>query len=242
MSIKMKELPKSERPYEKLELYGEKTLSNAELLAIIIKTGTKDETSVELAQRILKLNDTDTEDLSYLQALSIEELMQIKGIGKVKAIQLKAVTEIAIRMFKTSNYKAITIKQPHDLAKILMSELKFEKSEKVKIIVLNNKNEIQKIKDIATGGSNFANVSIKDILSEPIKMKAPKIIVVHNHPSGDSTPSKQDIVFTEQLYEISELMGIQLLDHLVIGNMNYTSIFISFHILKKNFNNSKCTN
>ena len=220
----MKELPKSERPYEKLELYGEKTLSNAELLAIIIKTGTKDETSVELAQRILKLNDTDTEDLSYLQALSIEELMQIKGIGKVKAIQLKAVTEIAIRMFKTSNYKAITIKQPHDLAKILMSELKFEKSEKVKIIVLNNKNEIQKIKDIATGGSNFANVSIKDILSEPIKMKAPKIIVVHNHPSGDSTPSKQDIVFTEQLYE-SELMGIQLLDHLVIGNMNYTSIF-----------------
>ena len=199
----MKELPKSERPYEKLELYGEKTLSNAELLAIIIKTGTKDETSVELAQRILKLNDTDTEDLSYLQALSIEELMQIKGIGKVKAIQLKAVTEIAIRMFKTSNYKAITIKQPHDLAKILMSELK----------------------DIATGGSNFANVSIKDILSEPIKMKAPKIIVVHNHPSGDSTPSKQDIVFTEQLYEISELMGIQLLDHLVIGNMNYTSIF-----------------
>ena len=84
----MKELPKSERPYEKLELYGEKTLSNAELLAIIIKTGTKDETSVELAQRILKLNDTDTEDLSYLQALSIEELMQIKGIGKVKAIQL----------------------------------------------------------------------------------------------------------------------------------------------------------
>ena len=210
MSIKMKELPKSERPYEKLELYGEKTLSNAELLAIIIKTGTKDETSVELAQRILKLNDTDTEDLSYLQALSIEELMQIKGIGKVKAIQLKAVTEIAIRMFKTSNYKAITIKQPHDLAKILMSELKFEKSEKVKIIVLNNKNEIQKI---------------KDILSEPIKMKAPKIIVVHNHPSGDSTPSKQDIVFTEQLYEISELMGIQLLDHLVIGNMNYTSIF-----------------
>ena len=110
----MKELPKSERPYEKLELYGEKTLSNAELLAIIIKTGTKDETSVELAQRILKLNDTDTEDLSYLQALSIEELMQIKGIGKVKAIQLKAVTEIAIRMFKTSNYKAITIKQPHE--------------------------------------------------------------------------------------------------------------------------------
>lgn len=225
MSIKMKELPELERPYEKLELYGEKILSNAELLAIIIKTGTKDETAIELAQKILKLNDTNTEDLSYLKELSIEELMQIKGIGKVKAIQLKAVTEIAIRMFKTSNYKAVTIKQPYDLAKILMSELKFEKSEKVKLIILNNKNEVQKIKEIATGGSNFANVSIKDILSEPIKMKAPKIILVHNHPSGDSTPSNQDRVFTEQLYEISELMGIQLVDHLVIGNMNYTSIF-----------------
>ena len=221
----MKEFPELERPYEKLELYGEKILSNAELLAIIIKTGTKDETAIELAQKILKLNDTNTEDLSYLKELSIEELMQIKGIGKVKAIQLKAVTEIAIRMFKTSNYKAVTIKQPYDLAKILMSELKFEKSEKVKLIILNNKNEIQKIKEIATGGSNFANVSIKDILSEPIKMKAPKIILVHNHPSGDSTPSNQDRVFTEQLYEISELMGIQLVDHLVIGNMNYTSIF-----------------
>ena len=219
----MKELPKSERPYEKLELYGEKTLSNAELLAIIIKTGTKDETSVELAQRILKLNDTDTEDLSYLQALSIEELMQIKGIGKVKAIQLKAVTEIAIRMFKTSNYKAITIKQPHDLAKILMSELKFEKSEKVKIIVLNNKNEIQKIKDIATGGSNFANVSIKDILSEPIKMKAPKIIVVHNHPSGDATPSKEDITFTNNIFTSGKIIGIPVIEHVIIGNNKYYS-------------------
>lgn len=225
MSIKIKELPEEERPYEKLELYGETTLSNAELLAIIIKSGTKEETSVQLAQRLLKLNDTEGEDLNYLQSLTIEELTQIKGIGKVKAIQLKAVGELAIRMFKTSNYKKRVIKEPNDLAKILMSELKFEKSEKVKLVILNNKNEILKIKEIASGGANFANVSIKDILAEPIKMKAPKIILVHNHPSGDSTPSKQDIMFTEQLYEITELVDIQLLDHLVIGNMNYTSIF-----------------
>lgn len=225
MSIKMKELPELERPYEKLELYGEKALSNAELLAIIIKTGTKEETSVDLAQKILSLNDTEEEDLIFLQTLTIEELMQIKGIGKVKAIQLKAVSELAIRMFKTSNYKKTIIKQPHDLAKILMSELKFEKNERVKLVILNNKNEILKIKEITSGGSNFANVSIKDIMSEPIKMKAPKIILVHNHPSGDSTPSEKDIIFTEKLFEIAELMGIQLVDHLVIGNMNYTSIF-----------------
>ena len=225
MSIKIKELPELERPYEKLEIYGEKALSNAELLAIIIKTGTKEETSVQLAQRLLNLNNSKEEELNFLQNLSIEELTQIKGIGKVKAIQLKALGELAVRMFKTSNYKKITIKEPHDLAKILMSELKFQMSEIVKIVILNNKNEILKIQDIASGGTNFSNVSIKDIMSEPIKMKAPKIILVHNHPSGDSTPSTQDIKFTNQIYKAAELLGIQLLDHIVIGNMNYTSIF-----------------
>lgn len=221
--MKIKDLPLSERPYEKLELYGAEKLSNAELLAIIIKTGTKEKTVITIAQEILKLQNGN--NLRFLQDLSIEDFMKIKGIGKVKAIQLKAVGELAIRMFKTSNYKKSVIKEPHDLAKILMSELKFEKSEKVKLVILNNRNEILKISEIASGGTNFANVSIKDILSEPIKMKAPKIILVHNHPSGDSTPSKQDIMFTEQLYEITELVGIQLVDHLVIGNMNYTSIF-----------------
>lgn len=221
----MKELPELERPYEKLELYGETALSNAELLAIIIKTGTKEETSVGLAQKLLSLNHTTMEDLNYLFTLSMEELTKIKGIGKVKAIQLKAVGEIAIRMFKTLNYKKITIKQPHDLAKILMSELKFEKNEIVKVVVLNNKNEVLAIKNIAIGGANFANVSLKEILVEPIRMQAPKMIVVHNHPSGDATPSQQDIIFTEQLYDAAEMLGIQLVDHLVIGNMNYTSIF-----------------
>lgn len=225
MSIKIKELPELERPYEKLQLYGEKSLSNAELLAIIIKTGTKEETSVELAQRLLKLNNTEAEDLSYLQNLTIEELTKIKGIGKVKAIQLKAVGELAIRMFKTSNYKKITIREPQDIAKILMSELRFEKIEQIKLIILNNKNEILKMQEIAKGGVNFASVSIKEILSEPIKMQAPKIILVHNHPSGDSTPSKQDIIFTEKIYDIAMMLGIELVDHLVIGNMNYTSIF-----------------
>lgn len=225
MSIKIKELPESERPYEKLELYGEQNLSNAELLAIIIKTGTKSETSVQIAQKLLNLNDTEIDSLNFLHSLSIEELMQIKGIGKVKAIQLKAVCELSLRMSKPSNYKKIVIKEPYDLAKILMSEFRFEKREIAKIVVLNNKNQILKIKDIAYGGSNFANVSIKDILVEPITMKAPKIILVHNHPSGDSTPSEQDIQFTNRVFESAETFDIQLIDHLVVGDMNYTSIF-----------------
>lgn len=221
----MKELPELERPYEKLENYGEKMLSNAELLAIIIKTGTKEETSVQLAQKILSQNDTKMEDLNYLQNLSIEELIQMKGIGRVKAIQIKAVTELATRMSTPSNYKKVTIKEPKDLAKLLMKELRFEKREIAKLVVLNNKNEILKIIDIAIGGTNFANIEMKDILSEPIKMKAPKIMLVHNHPSGDPTPSRQDIEFTNHVYEICSMLDIQLIDHLVIGDLNYISIF-----------------
>ena len=125
MTIKIKELPSAERPYEKLELYGEKNLSNAELLAIIIKSGTKEETSVQLAQKILKLNENAKEDnLNFLRNISIEELMQIKGIGKVKAIQLKAVCELGVRMSKPSNYKKI--KNKFSLNNILsLSEMNF---------------------------------------------------------------------------------------------------------------------
>lgn len=225
MPITIKELPELERPYEKLEWYGEKVLSNAELLAIIIKTGTKQETSVQLAQKILNLGDTESEGINFLRNITIEELMQINGIGKVKAIQLKAVGELANRMTRPASVKKIIIKEPFDLAKIIMEELRFENKEIAKIVILNNKNEVIKMKDIAVGGTNFANIAIKDILEEPIKMKAPKIILVHNHPSGDATPSQQDIIFTNHLYDATTLLGIQLLDHLVIGNKTYTSIF-----------------
>ena len=151
--MKIKELPELERPYEKLEMYGEKVLSDAELLAIIIKTGTKEETAVQLAQRLLSLNNTEEENLKFLQTLTIQELMEQKGIGKVKAIQLKAVGEIAIRMFRTSNYNKKIIKKPQDLAKILMSDLYYQKEEIVKIVILNTKNEILKIEEQIKDGT-----------------------------------------------------------------------------------------
>ena len=225
MSLKMKELPELERPYEKLELYGEKNLSNAELLAIIIKTGTRTENSVQIAQKILSMNNESIDELNFLRNVTIEELIKIKGIGKVKAIQLKAVCELAIRMSRPNNYKKIKVRQPYDLAKILMNELRFEKKEIAKIVILNEKNETLKIQDIAIGGTNFAEIGMKDILSEPIKMKAPKIILVHNHPTGDCTPSNSDITITNRLYDAAQILGIQLLDHIVIGDMKFTSIF-----------------
>lgn len=224
MSLKMKELPEMERPYEKLEIYGEKSLSNAELIAIIIKTGNKEESSLEVAQKILNLDKSKKGDLNFLQELSIKDLMKIKGIGKVKAIQLKAICELTIRMSRPANYKKIQVKTTKDVAKLLMNEMRFLKKEIVKIIVLNNKNEILTIKDIGMGIANFVELGLKDVLLEPIKLEAPKFIIVHNHPSGNATPSRQDIIFTEKLAEMSGKLGIELLDHIVIGDLDYKSV------------------
>ena len=226
MSIKIKELPISERPYEKLELYGEKALSEAELLAIIIKTGTKNETAVELAKRILGLNENiNANNLNFLRETSIEEFMQIKGIGKVKAIQLKALCEFASRMNKPLDYRKIKIQSPKDIVKVLQDEMKYLKIEQLKLVILNNSNEILKIQNITEGNANIVSADAKNILSEVIKIQAPKIILIHNHPSGNLVPSQSDIEFTKKIKKASEILGIQMLDHIIIAENGYTSIF-----------------
>ncbi len=225
--MKIKELPLSERPYEKLENYGADNLSNAELLAIIIKTGTKEESSVSIAQKILNLKEnTDKDNLRFLQDISLEEFMKIKGIGKVKAIQLKAICELTKRIARPINSKQKPIKGPEDVARILIPEIRYEKREIAKVIILNSKNIILRIINISLGGTNFAYLEPKDVLAEAIKMQAPKIILVHNHPSGDTKPSKGDYNVTDRIYEAAELMGIQLLDHIIIGDGTYQSLLL----------------
>lgn len=227
MPMKMKELPISERPYEKLEMYGENTLSNAELLAIIIKSGTKEESSVTLAQKILSLGENKKckqDNLKFLQELSIEEFMKIKGIGKVKAIQLKALCELAKRISRPIEQIKTKVNRPKDIANLLMDELKVEKREIVKVIIMNSQNVILKIQTIAQGGTSSAQVDSKDVLIEAVKIGAPKIILIHNHPSGESKPSGADIEFTKKIEKAAEILGIQLLDHIVIGYNQYTSI------------------
>ncbi len=220
MPLKIKELPKCERPYEKLEKYGEKMLSNAELLAIIIKTGTKEENSIDIANRILLMSNS----LKGLQNLSLTDLKNIKGIGNVKAIQLKSICELAKRMSKENDIM-FQVKYPKDVATLFYEEFKLEKQEIFKIIILNTKNYITKIIDFAKGKIDSINLDIKQILQEVIKQDADRIIIVHNHPSGDPNPSKADINFTKKLYKASETVGIKLIDHIVIGFNKYESIF-----------------
>lgn len=225
--IRLKELPDLERPYEKLLFYGAEKLSNSELLGIIIKTGTKEENAVVLAQRVLGVKSKEKNfkenDLRNLLDLTIEEFMKIKGIGKVKAIQLKALCELTKRMsvpIKDTNI----VKSSSDVANLLMEEMRYEKREKVKLLVLNSKNIILRIKEISYGGTNFAVIEPKDILIEAVKSEAPRIILVHNHPSGDPTPSKSDFEVTKRIKEAAKILGVELLDHIVIGDGEYRSI------------------
>ena len=227
--MKIKELPVTERPYEKLELYGEKMLSNSELLAIIIKNGTKEQTAIDISNIILsKINN----NLKELQDITLAEFMNIQGIGKVKAIQLKAVCELTKRMSRPINDTKIRIKNTKDIANIFMDELGREKREIVKLVLLNTKNIIMKIVDISYGGTSSAQVNPKDIMAEAIQIGAPKILLIHNHPSGDPEPSFADFEITERIEKASKIMGIELIDHIVIGDGSYESIF-----LKRGVNN-----
>ena len=190
MSIKMKEVPILERPYEKLVMYGAEYLSDSELLAIIIKTGSKNESAVSLAQRILALNKDNNNDITFLKDISLNELIKINGIGKVKAIQINALGELAKRIGTPINKSKIIIKTPKDVANLLMKQMRYEKTEMVKVVILNNKNVVQRVVDISMGATNFAVVEPRDVFSEAVKMQMPRIILVHNHPSGDTMPSK----------------------------------------------------
>lgn len=223
--MSIKKMPISERPYEKMQMYGAEKLSNSELLAIIIKTGTKDKSAVQVAQSILSMKKTK-QNMRFMQDMSIEEFMSIKGIGKVKAIQLKAICELTKRMSAPIEEINVKINCPADVGRLLIDELRFERREKVKVLILNTKNVLLKIVDVSYGGTDFAVIEPKDVLSEAIKIGAPKIILVHNHPSGDPRPSKQDIDVTKRIYESAQILGIRLLDHIVIGDEKYESIFL----------------
>lgn len=218
----IKKLPNSERPYEKLEMFGEKTLSNSELLAIIIKTGTKEQTAIGLAQNILAINPN--KEIRSLQEISLQDLKKIKGIGRVKAIQIKAVCEIAKRMKMPLSLNTV-IKTPKDVADLLIEELRYEKREIVKLLILNTKNVVRKILDITVGEESSARINIKTILEETLKTGMTKFILVHNHPSGNCNPSNEDIETTKNIENASKIVGLQLLDHIIIGDGTFYSIY-----------------
>ncbi|MBR6641439.1 MAG: DNA repair protein RadC [Clostridia bacterium] len=223
--LSIKDIPLEDRPYEKFEKYGSLILTDAELLAIVIKSGSKELNSVDVARLLLSKHESGYAGFKYLEEASLEELMKVRGIGKVKAIQIKAVLEIAKRINSNKlNETKIKITSPKQVYDMLSSELKDAKVEHVKVILLDAKSHVKSVITVCIGMTNKSMVSPKEILSEPIKQLASSIVLVHNHPSGDTTPSRQDILLTKKIIDYATIFDITLLDHVIIGANGYTSI------------------
>lgn len=220
--LKIKELPIGERPYEKLEVVGAEHLSNAELLAVIIKTGTKSYTAVELAQHVLRLSHDGR--LSSLNNLSIEQLKGIKGIGRVKAIQIKAALELSKRVATKDGLLHHAIKSANDVNNLLMEEMRYLKKEVFKALLLDTKNQVIKVVDVSIGSLNSSIVHPREVFSEAVKCGSNSIIFVHNHPSGDPTPSTEDLQTTRRLENAGDILGIKVLDHIIIGDGKFVSL------------------
>jgi DNA repair protein RadC len=221
--LTIKDLPVDERPRERLQRLGARALSDAELLALLIRTGTRSESALVLAQRLLK-GDGGKNGLAFVVDASIEELSKIKGIGLAKSVQLKAAVELGRRISANTWRHGFTINCPSDVKDLLMEEMRFLEKEYFKAILLNIKNHVIAIEEISVGSLNTSIVHPREVFKPAIRRSSASIILVHNHPSGDSTPSREDIEVTSRLVESGKIIGIQVLDHVIIGDGCITSL------------------
>lgn len=218
--MKINDLENHQKPRERMLNYGASHLSHAELLAILINTGRKGYSSLDIANELLK----SIVNLKELKHLSINDLNKIKGVGLYKALTLKAAFELGERMHSGSVDDKIQINSPKDVADFMMGKMEHLTQEKFIALFLNSKNIIIKQKTIFMGTLNSAIVHPREIYSEAVKCASNAIIVLHNHPSGDTTPSLEDIKTTDRLRECGDILGIQLLDHVIIGDHTYLSM------------------
>ena len=213
-------------PYEKFEKFGPEALTDAELLAIIIRTGTQDCNSVELGKRILKLGSQSgqAKGLLTLQHVSLPELMNIKGIGKVKAIRIKCVTEFSKRIAKETFQHGIRFDKPITIAQYYMEQVRHLEVEQVILVMTDNKNQFLSDCILSKGTVNMSVLSPREIFLQAVRMQAVNILLVHNHPSGDPTPSRADVEVTNRIKEAADILNIPLVDHIIIGDNTYVSL------------------
>lgn len=212
-------IPKDERPREKLINYGAEVLSNSELLALIIGVGSKEDSAITLSQKILS---KDNKGLQNITDLSIEQLKTFKGINNAKAAKIVALSQLSKRIssYRVDKFK---ISSPESVASLLMEEMRNLKKEYFKIVLLDTKNKVINIKTISIGCLDSTVVHPREVFVEAIKHSCASIILVHNHPSGDCDPSKEDKNITNRMIECGNIIGIKVLDHIVIGDGLYFS-------------------
>ena len=216
----MKNLPESERPYEKYVKYGAEMLSDAELLAIILKTGTKKENSLDIARRLLEGNHNN---LLNLYDLSYHDLLKMSGIGPVKAIQLKAVAELSKRIAVTKSGYHLHMNSPASIANYYMEQLRHRKEEILLCAFFDAKCHFLGDVILSKGSVNFAYVSPRDIFRHAFDYGAVMFVMLHNHPSGDATPSEDDMHITYRISKGAQILELQLVDHIIIGDNQYYS-------------------
>lgn len=222
-NVTMKELPELRRPYERCKLYGAESLNDAELLAVILRNGTKNKNSEQLAYEVL--NHLPGKSISGLLSGELEELTSIEGIGEVKVILLRCIGEIAKRIIKSDIYeKTENFSDSETIAKYYMNTLRQCETEKVILILLNTRNDLIREIELSHGSFNAALITPKEIFYNALKYKAVSIIILHNHPSGNPTPSKDDIDITCAIKKTSRIVGINFLDHIIIGDNKYVSL------------------
>ncbi|WP_062355462.1 RadC family protein [Bacillus kwashiorkori] len=218
--LMIRDYPVDERPRERFKNYGPESLSNQELLALLLRTGTKSQSVLQLAQNLIK----EFDGLRMLKDATIEELTKIDGIGQSKAIQILAAVELGRRITNLTFDNRYIIRSPEDAANYMMEEMRFLNQEHFVCLYLNTKNHILYKQTIFIGSLNASIVHPREVFREAVKRSAASFICIHNHPSGDPQPSREDIAVTKRLVECGKLMGVELLDHIIIGEKKYVSL------------------
>ncbi|MEK3807789.1 MULTISPECIES: RadC family protein [unclassified Metabacillus] len=218
--LKIHDFPLEDRPRERLIHDGPESLANHELLAILLRTGSKKESVLQLANRLLN----HFEGLRFLKEASVAELTSISGIGEAKAVQVLAALELGRRINRLAYEDRYVIKSPQDGANYVMEEMRFLSQEHFVCLYLNTKNQVLHKQTVFIGSLNASIVHPREVFKEALKRSAASIICIHNHPSGDPSPSREDIEVTKRLTECGKMLGIELLDHLIIGEQKYVSL------------------
>ena len=216
----IKDMPADERPRERLYAYGPQALTTAELIGILIRVGTHERSAVSLGEHLLAYFG----NIKGLACASAEQLSKVKGIGHAKAAEIKAAIEFGNRLALFSEDARPAIGSPRDIANLLMPELRYLKKETLKSVLLDTKNRVQAIKSVSVGDLSSSIVHPREVFKDAIIASAASMIVAHNHPSGDPTPSKEDVTVTRRLMEAGEIIGIDVLDHVVIGDGQFVSL------------------
>ena len=216
----IRDLPVSERPRERLRDYGAPALSNAELIAIILRTGQRREGVVALATRLL----SSYRGIVGLARVSFSELCNEKGLGEAKAAQLKAALELGRRLSSTQPEERVVVRSPADIANLMLTEMGILEQEHLRVVLLNQRNQVLAVPEVYRGSVNTSLVRVAELFRQAVRQNCPAIVLVHNHPSGDPTPSADDIAMTKQAAEAGRLLDIEVLDHVIIGEGRYLSL------------------